>query len=135
MNWDYITGFFDADGSVTAISNNKGKNKTIQVSFHNNERTILEEIQKFILIDIGVKGFISKKDKLKEHHGVSFELKYSYQSGLKVANKLMSIHPKKKHRIETYNLIQAKTKRNGKYTDEEQQERNTLVMRFFQIEG
>jgi len=28
MNWDYITGFFDADGSVTAVSVSKKSRQT-----------------------------------------------------------------------------------------------------------
>jgi hypothetical protein len=28
MNWEYISGFFDADGHITLSAMNKGKNKT-----------------------------------------------------------------------------------------------------------
>lgn len=134
MNWDYITGFFDADGSVTASSTNLGKNRTLQVSFHNNEREILESIQQFILDDLGVKGHITTKLKTKENHNTSYDLKYSYRNALLVANKIISIHPKKKYRIYIYNLIQAKTKRNGKYLEQELLERHQLIERFFKTE-
>ena len=53
MNWEYISGFFDADGSISAISTHKNRNRTIQLSFHNTEKSILEDIQRFILKDIG----------------------------------------------------------------------------------
>jgi intein/homing endonuclease len=131
MNWDYITGFFDADGSITAVSHGKGKNKSIQVSFHNNEMSILEEIKQFILKDINIIGTISKKISKNENHQDAYDLKYSFRNGLAVANKLISIHPKKLHRIKIYNLIQEKTKRNGKYTEQELLEREELVIQFF----
>lgn len=131
MNWNYITGFFDADGSVTAVSNNKGKNKTLQVSFHNNELNILEEIRNFIIKDIDVIGSISLKKAKKETHQDSYDLKYSYRNALKVANKLNTIHLKKNHRIKIYNLIQEKTKRNGKYSESELKEREFLLEDFF----
>ena len=48
MNWEYISGFFDADGCITISKPTKNKNKTIQISFHNNEIEILENIKKSI---------------------------------------------------------------------------------------
>lgn len=131
MNWQYITGFFDADGSITAVSHNKGKNKSIQISFHNNELVILENIKDFILKDIGILGTIAKKTSKNINHQDAYDLKYSYRSALTVANNLMSIHPKKVHRIKIYNLIQEKTNRNGKYTEQEKLERENLLIQFF----
>ena len=131
MNWNYISGFFDADGSITAVANRKGKNKTIQISFHNTQVNILEDIKEFIFEDIGVKGTISVKPAKKENHSTSYDLKYVYAKGLKVANKMSLVHLKKIHRIEVYNKIQLKTKRNGKYTEKEQQERDDLIIEFF----
>lgn len=64
MNWKYISGFFDADGSITLTRNTKNSNKTIQVSFHNNELDILEKIKTFIFENLNVNGSISRK-KLK----------------------------------------------------------------------
>lgn len=131
MNWEYISGFFDADGSVTATSPQKGKNKTIQISFHNTELSILEEIRSFILEELEIKGTISVKKTSNPNWNTSYDLKYLYQNGLKVANKMNSFHPKKKHRIKIYNLIQKKTKRNGKYSENEKQERLNLLDEFF----
>lgn len=134
MTWDYITGFFDADGSVTAVLvGNKEKNKTLQVSFHNNEINILKEIQSFIFQELGFKGSISLKPAKKETHNDAYELKFVYRQALEVANKMTSIHPKKKHRIEIYNLIQQLTKRNGKYTEQEINDRNALIEEFFRV--
>ena len=133
MNWDYISGFFDADGCITISSNAKGKNKTIQISFHNNELEILKEIQQFILKELNVKGHISTKLPKKENHNIAYDLKYTYLNGLKVANKLHLKHTKKAHKIKIYNSIQKATKRNGKYTEEELQKRRDLETLFFQI--
>ncbi len=131
MNWNYISGFFDADGSVTAVTVNKGKNKTIQISFHNTELSILEAIRDFILIEIDVKGFISIKKSKTPNGNISYDLKYVYVRGLKVANRMNLFHPKKVHRIKVYNKIQEKTKRNGKYSIKERQERLDLLESFF----
>jgi len=131
MTWEYISGFFDADGSVTLTKVKQGNNKTIQISFHNNEESILKDIQKFILDDIGVKGFISMKKARKYNHSDSYDLKYTYQNGYKVICKLQSIHPKKVHRIETYKKIQECTLRNGKYTEEQLIKRKELEKEFF----
>jgi len=131
MNWKYITGFFDADGSVTAVKHTKGTNKSLQLSFHNNEINILEEIRDFIYKDIGIIGNISLKKAKKENHQDAYDLKYAYRNALAVANKLTSIHPKKVHRIKIYNLIQKATKANGKYTEEEKLQRENLILEFF----
>lgn len=132
MNWHYITGFFDADGSVTLCTPNKGKQKTIQLSFHNNELSILHSIQAFIKSEFKVKGSISCKRARKPTHQDSYDLKYSYQAGLNIANSIQSCHPKKKHRIAIYNEIQKIIPRNGKYTSELLQKRKALEEKFWE---
>lgn len=134
MKWEYVAGFFDADGSVTAIAQYKGKNKTLQVSFHNNERFILESIKNFIQKDLGIKGTITRKLAKKASHQDAYELKYVYRSALLVARKMypFSIHPKKRYRIEVYEEIQFYTIRNGKYTEEQQKHRKMLMDKFFE---
>lgn len=96
MTWEYISGFFDADGSITVVKVHSNTNKTIQVSFHNNERDILEKIKGFIFSELGILGSITKKKCQKIHHGVAYDLKYTYKNGLLVANKITSYHQKKK---------------------------------------
>jgi len=53
MNWEYISGFFDADGHITLSAMNKGKNKTICVGFTNIDLKLLEDIKEFIDIIYG----------------------------------------------------------------------------------
>lgn len=129
----YIAGFFDADGSITAVRQHQGKNRTIQISFHNNELLILEKIREFIRNDLQCKGSLSTKSAKKETHSDSYELKYVFRKGLLVGNKMYPfiLHSKKKHRIEIYNKIQNLTKRNGKYSIQEQKERDFLIEKFF----
>lgn len=118
MNWNYITGFFDADGSVSLITPNVGKRKTLQLSFHNNELVILHAIQAFILQETGYKGSISRKKARKENHQDSYDLKYAYKAALTIGENMNSIHPKKAHRFKVYRQIQDITPRNGWYTEE-----------------
>lgn len=130
MNWNYISGFFDADGSISAISAGKGENKTLQVSFHNNELNILESIQKFIFDELGFNGTIVLKKSKNINHQDAYDLKYKYRQAIEVANKMSLLHIKKVHRIKIYNLIQEKTNRNGKYTLEQKTERDNLLELF-----
>jgi hypothetical protein len=130
MNWNYISGFFDADGSISAISAGKGENKTLQISFHNNELIILKCIQKFIFDELGFKGNISFKKSKNINHQDAYDLKYKYRQAIIVSNKMSLLHPKKVYRIKMYNLIQEKTNRNGKYTFEQKTERNNLLNLF-----
>ena len=128
MNWNYISGFFDADGSITFTSSRKGKPKTSQISFHNTELTILEEIKDFILQEIGIKGFISKKKSYKENHSTSYDLKYNYlKKCLELSKHMKPIHPKKVKRLQSLPELQKLTPRNGKYTEELLTKRESLL--------
>jgi hypothetical protein len=132
MNWNYISGFFDADGYITMSRPHKNQNKTVYVGFTNIEESILVEIKDFILNNIGVKGSISKKSARKENHSDSYDLKYLYNNALKVIEMIDTHHPKKSHRknivIEQYKKL---TPRNGKYTDEIKEKREKMIESFF----
>jgi len=132
MNWNYISGFFDADGYITMVSPNKNKNKTVVVGFTNVEKELLESIRDFILLEINVKGHIVKKPARKETHSDSYDLTYKYNSALSVIKHVNSYHPKKKHRktIVTEQYIKL-TPRNGKYTDDMKEKREKMVLSFF----
>ena len=134
MNWNYISGFFDADGYISMLKPNKNKNKTLYVGFTNVELDILNEIKSFIEFELGVKGTITKKTSNNENHSDSFELKYVYNNALKVIDNIDTHHPKKKHRkniiIEQYSKL---TPRNGKYTEEMKEKREKMVESFFSL--
>lgn len=117
MTWDYVAGFFDADGSVCYTRNGKHLRKTIQISFHNSEEVILKKIRAFILEELGYRGSLVKKKATNENHQDSYDLKYLYNAASEVAKRIKSIHPKKRHRFNILLAIQKLKPRNGKYTD------------------
>tara|TARA_R110000868_G_scaffold247511_2_gene503875 strand:+ start:616 stop:1017 length:402 start_codon:yes stop_codon:yes gene_type:complete len=132
MNWEYITGFFDGDGSISLVKKNKSREKSPQISFHNNELNILIEIQEFILKELKIKGFISKKKKVKEHHGQQHELKYDgFPKCITISKYLNTKHHKKAKRIALLDLIHAVTPRNGKYNEQTLKTRAELEFQFF----
>lgn len=130
MDWNYISGFFDADGSITFVKHHKNSMKTPQLSFSNNEKSILIEIQEFIYNELKIKGFISTK---KQHNYTNYELKYVYiPKVLAIVNNINSLHPKKSYRI---NLIKNKliniVPKNGKYNEELINKYNEFEKQFF----
>jgi hypothetical protein len=133
MNWEYISGFFDADGHIT-LSGQKEKEKTTHVGFTNIDLKLLESIRDFILYDVGIKGVISKRTSKKETHSDCYNLVYRYDSALKVAFKINSQHYKKKEKIklvlEKYKSV---TPRNGKYTEDMKKMREKFVNEFFSL--
>lgn len=132
MNWEYITGFFDADGSITISFVSKGRQRSPQLSFHNNELSILYEIQQFIEKELGIKGFISTKKKAKEHHGQQYDLKYvNFPKCIKIIDRIKTIHEKKKKRFDIIKSLSKLTPRNGKYTQNMLDERCILEEEFF----
>ena len=133
MNWEYITGFFDADGSVSLVRKAVGRNKSPQISFHNNEIDILIAMQAFIFKELSIKGFISTKKKAKEHHGQQYDLKYTdFAKCIALVNKIATIHPKKMKRFELIKKLHSFTPRNGKYTEDILYQRSILEDEFFE---
>lgn len=132
MNWNYISGFFDADGYITMSSPHKNQNKTVYVGFTNVEESILIEIKNFILNEIGIKGSISKKSARKENHSDSYDLKYVFNNAVELIKNIDTIHPKKLHRknviVRDYKKF---TPRNGKYSDEIKEKREKMIESFF----
>jgi hypothetical protein len=118
MTWEYISGFFDADGSIGYYAPSKGQNKTAFVSFHNNEKSIINKIQKFIESELGSKGSLSTKKPRELNHNLSYNLLYSNKVAIEISRRLVTVHPKKRHRINILSKIAKLVPRNGKYTDE-----------------
>lgn len=122
MNLNYISGFFDADGSITMSYKQASDTfKTIKIDFTNVELNILQDIQQYLKDNYNLNLFISTKPARRETHSVSYSLSAnSNQTCYILCTLLTSIHPKKKHRINTvlkyHNQV---TKRNGKYNNKE----------------
>ena len=132
MNWDYISGFFDADGSITFAKAGNSKNKTISISFSNVHKEILVSIKEFVKVELGINGFISRKQAKKESHSTSFQLQYVYFTKcIPLIEKINSIHPKKKHRFAIANKLYEYTPINGKYSKFQKEMRINLEKEFF----
>lgn len=122
MNIEYITGFFDADGSISMSKDNKdNKYKILKIDFTNTDKNVLVEIQNFLLKTYNLKLFISTKPARNKNHSISYTLSVrGNQKCLQLCKLLNTQHTKKKHRINTvikyHNLV---TKRNGKYSKKE----------------
>jgi hypothetical protein len=133
MNWEYISGFFDADGHIT-LSGKKEKERTTYIGFTNIDLILLESVRDFILEDINVKGVISKRTSKKENHSTCYNLIYRYDGALKVGEKINSRHYKKREKIQldlsTYKSV---TPRNGKYTEELKEKREKFINEFFSL--
>lgn len=122
MNLDYISGFFDADDSITMCYNKKSdKFRSIKIDFTNTQLNLLKNIQSFLLNKYNLKLSISTKPARKSNHAISYSLSISSnQACYKLCTLLNSIHPKKKHRINVvlkyHNTV---TRKNGKYNNKE----------------
>lgn len=117
MTINYISGFFDADGSISMSYNNKkDRYKSLHIDFTNTEKDILTLIQKFLKNE-NISSVLTCKKKYKINHNKGFTLKISgNQNCIKLCRILKSNHPKKLHRINTILKYHNKvTKRNGKY--------------------
>ncbi len=133
MTWDYITGFFDADGSITLSNPGNSRYKTVSLSFHNNELEILNKIKRFIEKEIGVKGVIVEKKPRSINHNISYDLKYDFfNKVLLISENLKIEHPKKKHRVKIAKELNTIIPKNGKYTPKLLERRAELEQLFFE---
>ena len=134
MNLEYISGFFDADGSITMSKNSKNDIlKAIKIDFTNTDLPVLLEIQSFLLQNYNLKLSISTKPARKENHSIGYTLSLnSNQKCIRLCKLINSRHLKKKHRINTilkyHNLV---TVRNGKYSNKELSRRLAYERLFF----
>jgi len=118
MNWSYISGFFDADGFIQLNKIHKNQLPSPVITFHNNEKVILELIKKFIYTQLNVNGTIVTKK--KKGYTDQYELRYSYFSKFSlIVDELKIHHPRKLKRLEFIKTYKNLRKRNGKYTYQE----------------
>ncbi len=138
MTFQYIAGFFDADGYITMSREYAGRKVRIPIiGFSNNVREILEEFADFIHNELGINGFISTKKARKDNHSDSYTLAYNHNPKVQaLIPKLMeySRHPKKINRMQ---LIRDKlptlTHRQGKYSNEMLKARQQLEEQILSI--
>ena len=134
INDSYISGFFDADGSITMAKNRKSdKYRTLKIDFTNTQLETLKEIQAYLLDKYNLKLFIITKPSKNSNWLESYTLtSASNGTCYKLCQIIKSHHPKKRHRINTvlkyHNLV---TKRNGKYNEREHMRRLAYERLFF----
>ena len=134
MNIDYVSGFFDADGSITMAKNHsKCPYRALKIDFTNTKLDVLVDIQNFLKNEYGLVLCISTKPSKKENHSESYVLSSSSNRVvLKLCSLMTSYHPIKRHRINTvlkyHNLV---VRRNGKYNDREKLRRLAYERLFF----
>lgn len=87
MNYDYIAGFFDAEGSIH-IFNNAGRSKYLGVSITNTNKKVLEKIHSFIGLGYIVK---SKRnaESIKQDYKVCYKLRLSTRDAAKFLKSLL----------------------------------------------
>lgn len=134
MNLDYISGFFDADGSITMSKQRQSDPyRAIKIDFTNTKLEILLEIQRYLLENHGLSLSLSTKPAKKDTHSISYALSAgSNRVCYELCRLLHSEHPMKRHRINTilkyHNVV---VKRNGKYNDREKMRRLAYERLFF----
>lgn len=126
MNWSYVSGFLDADGSIQLNKIHQNQLPSPVITFHNNEKVILDLIKEFIYNELNVKGTIVTKK--KKGYTDQLELRYSYFSKFMAIEKMITIyHPRKLQRIEFLKKYKSLSKRNGKYSPEDLEAINSLL--------
>jgi hypothetical protein len=134
MNWNYISGFFDADGYITLSKMSKNENETPVLGFTNTHKYILEKIQFFIEAQTKEKCTLCTKKSKNINHATGYDLKcVGFRKIHNIVQNFTSIHTKKLGRLELLSEIQRLTPRNGKYTKESKSERDLLVVKFLNI--
>lgn len=134
MNLDYISGFFDADGSISMGKERSSKPlKALKIDFTNTKKEILLEIQEYLLKEHNLHLAISTKPPKADNHQTSYCLSASSnRTCYKLCQLLNSHHPMKKHRINTVlKYHNAVVKRNGKYNERELARRLAYERLFF----
>lgn len=133
MTLDYISGFFDADGSITLSKSYKdSKFKSLKIDLSNCDLQLLKEIQKYLFDNFNIKGYITTKQKQKENHSIAYCLSYANNYCLELSKLLNSRHSKKRHRLYCINTYYKQvTVRNGKYTNAQISKKLAFERMFF----
>jgi hypothetical protein len=123
----YAAGLFDGEGTVT-LSTANGKFRYPVASVSSTTLCLLE----FLQTHYG--GHISKHKTYKKHHTASWSWKVRYDEALVFLEKVLPYLKEPEKRRRTLLLIQdykRVTRRNGRYSSEQLEEKLTLEQRFF----
>jgi hypothetical protein len=116
----YLAGLIDADGSIGIYRNRNRYKPTVSVS--NNNREVLEWCRNLI-----GKGALCTKQPRKENHSISYDLRWDYNTALRIAEQCLPYLIIKKERAHLLLKWKSVVKRNGYYTEEELKRRNALI--------
>ena len=79
MNWDYIAGFFDGEGSITKV----GKN-SFRITFAQNNKDVLDAIKLF-LNGYGIHSWITKKRPSKAYpNNIGYHLAFAKSEAVRL---------------------------------------------------
>jgi DNA-binding transcriptional regulator WhiA len=126
MDKQYLAGFFDADGYISALKEKKDEERKIVCGFTNTNEELLNKIRFFIEKKLQIKTKLHTKKSKKITHKVGFELRVNGPNALKLLNQIPFLHPKKVKRLSIAVEIQKCTPRNGKYTKPQLEYRRKL---------
>ena len=124
LDWAYLAGFIDADGTISIRKNYKsGKTYSPQVSISNCDKSVLEWFKHLI-----GSGTICTKKAKKETYREGYDLRWSYNTALLICERCLPYLKIKQDRanilINDWKLC---TPRNGKYTEEMWKRKLNLV--------
>lgn len=96
LSWAYLSGFFDADGSIT-LKNKESFSPSL--NFHNTEYDLIYDIKLFIDEKLKLNGTINYNIPKKENHKVNYTLSYYGIKIIPIIKRMKSNHPNKLHRF------------------------------------
>jgi LAGLIDADG-like domain len=126
----YVAGIIDGEGTITLTRTHRGENRRPVVSISSTELPLLSYVQSVV----GA-GRITGKMCTREHHSPSFAYCITSRQALRL---LAQVYPflrtyKSKRARLLLDEYQGVTPRNGRYTVEQREAREQLVVRFFAI--
>lgn len=115
----YLAGFIDADGTISINKDRGGYSPRVSIS--NTHYGVLIKFKEMF------GGTLSTKKVYKEHHTQSYTLVWRYDKALEIAALCSPYFVVKKKRAECLSRWKSVVKRNGRYTDEELESRDSLI--------
>jgi hypothetical protein len=128
----YLAGLIDGEGTVTLSRRNRYKHRGLVVTISNNEMSILNYVQ-----DKVGDGKITNKRITSERHAPSYTYGIANRQALSLLEQIsqfLKSHKAARAELVLKNYVQL-TPRNGRYTTEQTDERQTFITNFFAIQA